>query len=293
MSSFRTAGFLLLLAMLVAGCGDTGDHFLEFRKNAAPATSSPTLPSTVAKIVLSMPSYSLVRTQGGSYPLGITTYDAKGNLIPIGARFTYPVSISSDSSGYIAFTNAAGGNSSTTISVPDTMTQVYVTYDPCESTTTQPCTGDSQNINLMAISAGATSASLTLATVVPTVSNGPPPVTEIALAVLGPMRAPGTAGTYPLQITARSNGAQIPLGSAFLYPISLTSNDSCEVSFGTNPAITSYNTSTFSVPNSMTQVYVSYNPGLTAQTPCVVPPPPQIVITATDQSAASPATLTF
>lgn len=278
---------LVFASAALAGCGGAGDSFLDFHKppNATPSPG-PNTPVAVAKITVSAPSSYLVRTQAGSFPLAITAYDANGKPIPVGTPFLYPVSISSDSSGFVSFTTtSSGGTSSASIvAISDNATQVYLNYNPCGSGGTSGCTGDSNNINVTAVSPGASPGSLTLTTVAQPVSAGPPQVTQIQLAILGTAPNLGTAGTYPLQITATNNGVVIPLGSSFLYPISLTSNASCELSFGTSPSITSYNTSTINVPHSSTLVYVSFNPGLV--TPAC-PAPASPIITATAPGATT------
>jgi hypothetical protein len=128
MTSRIAAGISLVLStMLLAGCGDAGDHFGEFRQ-----TNSRVVP--VARVTLSMPTFT---GTPGVYPVVVTAYEARGNPVPSGQQYRHPIVLSSGGSTCTATfsTDRSGGsNFSSTVSIPNTTTLVFASMT-CSPTT--------------------------------------------------------------------------------------------------------------------------------------------------------------
>jgi hypothetical protein len=112
-------------ASFLSACGDTGDHFGEFRRTGARVVP-------VTNVELSVPKFN---GQAGTYPLVITAFEADGHSIPIPNSFTNPIVLTS--SGTCLSTFATSGNPTSfapSIAVPNTTTLVTVQFT-CTPTT--------------------------------------------------------------------------------------------------------------------------------------------------------------
>lgn len=111
-----TVAFLTIVcASALAACGDTGDHFLEFRPAATP-------PAVVESVVLAMPLIATKQTQHASLKLYVTAY-ANGGAIAQGTTLSNPIIIHSNWTGLTMLvkgkqvTEAAFGSAPATLMV--------------------------------------------------------------------------------------------------------------------------------------------------------------------------------
>lgn len=133
MTRFVLPTALVVSSLLLTACGDTGDHFGEFKK-----TNARVVP--VVRVTLAMPTFTGL---SGVYPLQVTAYEAAGNPVPVGQSYTHPISISSGGSACTAtFATSSKGTPSfqSVVSVPNTTTQVFaqMTCSPTTITATDP-----------------------------------------------------------------------------------------------------------------------------------------------------------
>lgn len=85
--------FLTILTVVAfTGCGDTGDHFGEFRQAPPP-------PAVAQSIALAMPIIATGTTLRASLKLYVTAYDGHGNAIPQSTTLANPIVIHSNWSG--------------------------------------------------------------------------------------------------------------------------------------------------------------------------------------------------
>jgi hypothetical protein len=124
----RHALGLLTLALgssLLSACGDTGDHFGEFRRTGARVVP-------VTNVQLAVPQFT---GQPGTFPLSITAFEANGHSIPIPNSFTNPIVLTSSATCPATFaTSASPSTFASSISVPNTTTLVTVQF-ACTPTT--------------------------------------------------------------------------------------------------------------------------------------------------------------
>jgi hypothetical protein len=80
---------LLCTATALAACGDTGDHFGEFRKN-------PPSPAVASKIAIAMPIIAGPKTPSGNFKLYVTAYISDGTAVPVGTQLQNPIVINSN-----------------------------------------------------------------------------------------------------------------------------------------------------------------------------------------------------
>ena len=76
-------------ATVLAACGDTGDHFGEFRKN-------PPSPAIASKIAIAMPIIAGPKTLSGNFKLYVTAYVSDGSAVPVGTQLQNPIVINSN-----------------------------------------------------------------------------------------------------------------------------------------------------------------------------------------------------
>lgn len=120
-----TVAFLTLVcATGLAACGDTGDHFLEFRPAPSP-------PAAVDHLVLNMPLIATKSTQHASLKLYVTAYQEKG-AIAQGTTLSNPITIHSNWSG---LTMLVKGKQTTAAAFGSAPATIMVTYNappnPC------------------------------------------------------------------------------------------------------------------------------------------------------------------
>jgi hypothetical protein len=118
---------LTLSTMLLAGCGDAGDHFGEFRQ-----TNSRVVP--VARVTLAMPTFT---GRPGVYPVVVTAYEARGNAIPTGQQYRNPIVLSSGGSvctAAFSTDQSSTANFAATVSIPNTTTLTFASMT-CSPTT--------------------------------------------------------------------------------------------------------------------------------------------------------------
>lgn len=130
----RAFGLLLLLltSSLLSACGDTGDHFGEFRRTGARVVP-------VTNIQLSVPKFN---GQPGTFPLTITAFTADGHSVPIPNSFTNPIVLTSSGTCLTMFATAVNpGTFAASVSVPNTTTQVTIQVT-CTPTTITGATAD-------------------------------------------------------------------------------------------------------------------------------------------------------
>ncbi len=87
--------FSALCATALVACGDTGDHFGEFRKN-------PPSPAIASQLAIAMPIIAGPKTQSGTFKLYVTGY-ADGVAIPVGTQLQNPIVINSNDPNLIRF----------------------------------------------------------------------------------------------------------------------------------------------------------------------------------------------
>jgi hypothetical protein len=80
---------LVCTAIVLAACGDTGDHFGEFRKN-------PPSPAVASKIAIAMPIIAGRGTLSGNFKLYVTAYISDGTAVPVGTQLQNPIVVNSN-----------------------------------------------------------------------------------------------------------------------------------------------------------------------------------------------------
>ncbi|MBV8148223.1 MAG: hypothetical protein JO092_03950 [Candidatus Eremiobacteraeota bacterium] len=298
MRRLAVAFVILSFAAVLAACGDTGDHFLDFAK-------TPPTPVVVQSMLITMPIVPGPGNRGGKFKLYLTAYNA-GKAIRQGTQLQNPIILNTNYTGFVKFGGPNGPFASgrTYQSAPGPITVEYTRpADPCS-----PVVG---------ITAFNHDASPTLATFnlvqgchahpTPTPSTGPttspttkptkspkptptptgppsPTVAKLSLAVPGPTPNPLSPGTFAMVVTAFNSAAQtIPPGTTLTQPIILTSNSSCSVTFSFAGASGTTLTLT-TAPGAVTFTYTPPSAGCT--------PPNPILITAFSNTA-TPQTTNF
>lgn len=119
---------ILCTAAALAACGDTGDHFGEFRKNPSPVVAS--------RIAIAMPIIAGPHTGSGTFKLYVTAY-ADGAAVPVGTQLENPIVINSNIPTNITFNS---GNA-TQLSLPTAPAPIVVHYKSDGSPCTAPIAG--------------------------------------------------------------------------------------------------------------------------------------------------------
>jgi len=112
--------------------------------------------STVATMTLSMivnPGTGTI----GVYPLFVTAKDSTGAVIPYGQSLTFPIQLSSNAANCLTFGTSPSGAFSNFFNLTDSVSQVYILFDPNISVTCRAPTYGT--VTIQAIATGATSAS--------------------------------------------------------------------------------------------------------------------------------------
>jgi len=293
-----TVAFLVLIsAAILAACGDTGDHFLEFRQNPPGAT-------TVSKLALTMPIVASHYTRSGKFKLYITAYDGKGHAVAQGTQLANPITLHSNYEAGVTFSGPTGSGKTSMAfgSAPGTITVTYTApRNPCSPVIA--VVAYNQNANPQSVvqdlvgdcPKGSPSPSPTPSTK-PTKSPKPTPsptptaqpiVKKISLSMPATPN-PLSPGTFTMVVTAFDpSGKTIAPGTTLIDPIQLTSNSSCSVSFsftGSSGTISGTSVTLAQAPGSVT---VTYSP---PSGTCI--PPSTITISAFDVDA-SPQTAQF
>jgi hypothetical protein len=125
MRHFAVAFLTIFSAVALAACGDTGDHFLEFRQ-------APPAPAVVQKLVLAMPLIASKKTQHADLKLYVTAYGTDGNALAQGTTLANPITIHSNWTGLTMLVKGKQVTSAAFGSAPAT---IYVTY----SAPPKPC----------------------------------------------------------------------------------------------------------------------------------------------------------
>lgn len=290
-----TVAFLVLIsAAVLAACGDTGDHFGEFRQ----ATPGPT---SVKKLQMVMPIVASQYTKHAVLKLYITAYNGKGEAIPQGTTLANPITLHSNWSG-VTFT--VGGKQVTSAAFGSAPATITVTYsapkNPCNpivgviafNQNADPQTDEFDVVDCPKSSPSPSSSPTGGPTTKPTKSPKPTPsptpvpspiVKKISLS-MPTTPNPLSPGTFTMVVTAFGpTGAAIKPGTTLVNPIQLTSNSSCSVSF----ASSSGSGTSVTLANAPGSVTITYSPPSTKCTP-----PTAIVISAFDVDA-SPQTAQF
>ncbi|MBV8490151.1 MAG: hypothetical protein JO199_06430 [Candidatus Eremiobacteraeota bacterium] len=243
----------------------SGAKSAEFSFNGPTPTPSPSptpANASVAKIVLSAASTPNPQS-GGTFELVLTPIASNGKAIPVGANFASPIQLTTNATCNIAFKSAGGAADSLTLSsAPGSVTVIY-------TGTQGGCTAPSQVlITAFALTASPQASSLS-------VLGGGATAKSMTLSMIGASKPdPNSEGVYPLYVTALdSNGKSIPFGQSLTYPIQLSSNASCVVTFGSSP--TGNFNITDTIANTSTQVFMLFNPG--AASPAC-PSPAQVIV---------------
>jgi hypothetical protein len=126
---------LSVCGTFLTACGDTGDHFLEFRKTASQTV-------TVAKMGLAMPVMPSFTT-AGVYPLTVAAFDSKGAAFPTGSTFAHPIVLTSNVTactlpngtvinpiGFGADPSFVNQDTEAAITVTNSNMQVFVAFTP-------------------------------------------------------------------------------------------------------------------------------------------------------------------
>ncbi|MBV8434738.1 MAG: hypothetical protein JO029_10720 [Candidatus Eremiobacteraeota bacterium] len=301
-----SVGFvLIILAGVLAACGDMGNHFGEFRQQPPP-------PTVAQKITANMPIIP-GKAAHASLPIYIAAYNG-GIAVPIGTALANPLIVNTNYKGYVQFSSPTGptGQKYNHLSLQAVPPSIEVYYT--KPAGVNPCSGSEPpavvtvfnhdanpqyvTVDLNGCSTGP-SPSPTPSTK-PTKSPKPTPspstkpsssptptpqpiVKRLSLSMPATPN-PVSPGTFPLIVTAFGpNGKAIPTGTTLVNPIQLTSNSSCSISFSFgNQTATS-----LTIPTAPGSVNVVYAPPTASCTP-----PNTIIITALDIDA-TPQTAQF
>ena len=293
-----TVAFLVLIsAAILAACGDTGDHFLEFRQ-------APPGPTAVKKLQLTMPIVASVQTRHAVFKLYITAYNGKGEAIAQGTSLANPITLHTNWTGVKFTVNGKQVNSAAFGSAPAVITVTYnAPPNPCD-----PVVGIvafNQNANPQtdvfdlvgncgtpkpssSPSSGPTTKPTKSPKPTPPPTPTPAPIVKKISLSMPATPNPLSPGTFTMAVTAFGpSGAAIVPGTALVNPIQLTSNSSCSVSFaftGSGGTVSGTAITLAQAPGSVT---VTYSPPSGTCTP-----PTTIVISAFDVDA-SPQTAQF
>ncbi|HZY99400.1 MAG TPA: hypothetical protein VFE36_07485 [Candidatus Baltobacteraceae bacterium] len=285
-----TVAFLMLIsAALLAACGDTGDHFLEFRQS----TPGPTV---VDKIALAMPIVAGPKTKHATLKLYVTAYH-KNQAVTQGTQLSNPITLHSNWSGLKFTVNGKQVAGAAFGSAPGT---VAVTYNappnPCGSTIGIVAFNQNaspQTVEMNVVQGCGTKPSPTPSTKptptptptpkpTPTPTPTPQPIVKKISLSMPATPNPLSPGTFTLVVTAFGpSGATLVPGTKLVNPIQLTSNSSCSVSYSYTGSTGSISGSSITLPNAPGSVTVSYSPPSTTCTP-----PAAIVLSAFDVDAS-------
>ena len=299
MNRVKIAFIALFCAAFLAACGDTGDHFLEFRPNpgnsptARPSsgpTSTPTTnpttgptvcptnctptptpvgtPATLSKISIGLPAGLVPNaSSAGAYPLLITLLDKNGKQLPYGTPLVAPLIGSSNATWVLGFggVNQSGAG--------------YASYALTFAPSTGPVQGQAPGASVVALfnpsnaSTGCSVPNPIVVTATDSAGNAPQQsfpfigsqkytVTSLTnFKPLTPVSA-SAAGIYPIYMTMNSSSGPIPNGLPLTNPVVLTSDDACVVGFGTSPNITQGTQTQAITFTAGTQIaYLWVNPG--------------------------------
>lgn len=125
MRHLTVALLTLFCAVGLAACGDTGDHFLEFRPAPSP-------PAVVHHVVLAMPVIASKSTQHASLKLYVTAYTNKG-AIAQGTTLANPITIHSNWTGLTMLVKGKQVTAAAFGSAPATLAVTYnAPASPCK-----------------------------------------------------------------------------------------------------------------------------------------------------------------
>jgi hypothetical protein len=301
MRRLAVAFVILSFAAVLAACGDTGDHFLDFAK-------TPPSPALVTTIRLTTAWQAIPRTQSFT-KVGAVTLQliSNGQLLAPGTQLANPVHLQTNYDGFIEFggpsgpfkssigyyaapgpitlkytrpPGAAGAcfppgalSASTVSANPPSVSVAVVTSCPSSLPSSPPTTPPTTSPTSSPTTKPTKSPKPT-----PTPSPSPSPeVAKISLAVPGPTPNALTPGTFTMTVTAfNSAGQTIPPGTTLTQPIELTTNSSCTITYSFAGS-TGSSLSLTTAPGSVTLVYSP--PSATCT------PPNQVLMTAYDLTA--------
>ncbi len=226
-------------------------------------------PSVVQKIAFDYIG-SFAPTRLGSYQLSISAYsDVAGkDLISPTATLANPITITSNDAQNVSF-SATGSAGASSFVLNTTGDPGYLVWTPCTACSTP----DAVTITM---TSGTTSATYALIS--------PPVAQRIVFDYIGNFTSVHP-GSYPLAISAYSDAAGsnlIPTSAILANPISITSNDTQNISFS---ATGSSGTPTFSLSS-------TGDPGYFVWTPCPQPETPTCVTPATATITMTSGTVT-
>ena len=125
MRRFTVAFLILISGALLTSCGDTGDHFLEFRQ-------TPPGPAVVDRMALVMPLVATKKTQHAALKLYVTAY-SKDAVVKQGTTLSNPIIIRSNWSGLTMLINGKQTTAAAFGSAPGTISVTYTApASPCK-----------------------------------------------------------------------------------------------------------------------------------------------------------------
>src|SRR5579862_196390 len=253
-----TVAFLILFsAAVLAACGDTGDHFGEFRQ-------APPGPVTVQQLQVSMPIIPGPFVTAAKNNLFIVAKNG-GQSVPQGTSLANPIIVTTNYVGYVTFSSPTGpaGKQYKSLSlqaappqlvvyytrprnvvfcrpgIPDVVVTVY-NHDANPPFVTTDLTGCSTVSPSPSSSASPTTSPKPTKSPKPTPSASPTPQGNLVKRLALSMPAtpnPLSPGTFTLVVTAfNGSGQAIPTGTVLANPIQLTSNSSCSINYSFNGA---------------------------------------------------------
>jgi hypothetical protein len=303
MRRLAVAFVILSFAAVLAACGDTGDHFLDFAK-------TPPTPAVVTSVELQMSLIASPGTRAYTFKNGLILNLTGAGGVPIkpGTTLENPVFLKTNYPGYVEFGGLNGPYLSSRgyYSAPGPITVKYtrppggacnptaviVAYTVHASNATQDvvsCGVHPSSSPSTRPSTSPTSSPTTKPTKSPKPTPTPttppsPTVAKLSMAVPGPTPNPVSPGTFTLVVTAfNSVGQAITPGTTLTQPIILTSNSSCSISFsfagasGTSLTLTT-------APGAVTFTYTPPAAGCT---------PPNPILLTGFSNTASPQTTNF
>ncbi len=122
-----TVAILIVFSgVALAACGDTGDHFLEFRQAPPP-------PAVVDKVALAMPVIASKSTAHATFKLYVTAYGENGSALPQGTTLVNPITVHSNWSGLTMYVQGKHVTAAAFGSAPATIVVTYTAPShPCE-----------------------------------------------------------------------------------------------------------------------------------------------------------------